>query len=122
MTILLVEDESALREPVRDYLTNEGYHVLDASNGADATALAENHAGNIDVLLTDVIMPLMNGRDLAMRVQSVKPETKVVYMSGYTDDALAFHGFPQPNAGFIQKPFTVTALAEKVRRVLSEDR
>ncbi len=61
-------------------------------------------------------MPLMSGRELAKRVQSIKPTTKVVYMSGYTDDTLAFHGFPQLNTGFIQKPFTVTLLAEKVER------
>ena len=66
-------------------------------------------------------MPLMKGRDLAMRVQSVKPETKVVYMSGYTDDALAFHGFPQPNTGFIQKPFTQEELLRRVREVLDSD-
>ena len=73
------------------------------------------------LLLTDVIMPLMSGRELAKRVQSVKPATKVVYMSGYTDDTLAFHGFSQPNTGFIQKPFTLTVLAEKIRKVLSDD-
>jgi two-component system cell cycle sensor histidine kinase/response regulator CckA len=75
----------------------------------------------VNLLLTDVIMPLMSGRDLAKRVQSVTPATKVVYMSGYTDDALAFHGFPQPNIGFIQKPFTVTTLAAEIRRVPSEE-
>jgi two-component system, cell cycle sensor histidine kinase and response regulator CckA len=72
-------------------------------------------------LLTDVIMPLMSGRELAKRVQSVKPATKVMYMSGYTDDTLAFHGSPQLHTGFIQKPFTVTVLAERVRKVLSAD-
>jgi two-component system cell cycle sensor histidine kinase/response regulator CckA len=76
----------------------------------------------VPLLLTDVIMPLMGGRELAKRVLSVRPATKVIYMSGYTDDTLAFHGLPQRNSGFIQKPFTVTVLAEEVRKILSEDR
>jgi PAS domain S-box-containing protein len=119
-TILLAEDEPDVRKLVRDALENLGYTVLPAADGYEALRILEQHGQPVHLLLTDVIMPLMNGRDLAKRVQSAEPATKVVYMSGYTDDTLAFHGFPQPNAGFIQKPFTVAALAEKVRRVLSE--
>ena len=120
-TILLAEDEPDVRQLVRETLERLGYTVLPAADGYEALRILERHGRPVHLLLTDVIMPLMNGRDLAKRVQSAEPATKVVYMSGYTDDTLAFHGFPQPNTGFIQKPFTVAALAEKVRRVLSED-
>jgi len=120
-TILVAEDEPGVRKLVCDALEQLGYTVLAAGDGDEALRVLEQHSQPVHLLLTDVIMPLMIGRDLAMRVQSVKPEAKVVYMSGYTDDALAFHGFPQPNTGFIQKPFTVSTLAGEIRRVLSED-
>ena len=84
-------------------------------------ASSNSTAGTVHLLLTDVIMPLMSGRELVKRVRFVKPATKVVYMSGYTDDTLAFHGFSQQNNGFIQKPFNAAVLAEKIRKVLSED-
>jgi PAS domain S-box-containing protein len=120
-TILVAEDEPDVRKLVRDALEQLGYTVLPAADGYEALRILEQHSAPVHLLLTDVIMPLMSGRELAKRVQSMKPTTKVVYMSGYTDDTLAFHGFPQLNSGFIQKPFTVTLLAEKVRKVLSEE-
>jgi hypothetical protein len=120
-TILVAEDEPGVRKLVCDALEQLGYTVLAAGDGDEALRILERNGQPVHLLLTDVIMPLMNGRDLAMRVQSVRPETKVVYMSGYTDDALAFHGFLQPNTGFIQKPFTESTLAGEIRRVLSED-
>ena len=120
-TILVAEDEPDVRKLVRDALEQLGYTVLPAADGYEALRILEQHSAPVHLLLTDVIMPLMSGRELAKRVQSMKPTTKVVYMSGYTDDTLAFHGFPQLNTGFIQKPFTLTLLAEKVRKVLSEE-
>jgi PAS domain S-box-containing protein len=119
-TILVAEDEPGVRKLVCDALELIGYTVLPAADGYEAMRILEQRVEEVHLLLTDVIMPLMGGRELAKRVQSVKPETKVIYMSGYTDDTLAFHGFPQSNDGFIQKPFTMTVLAEKVRQVLSK--
>ena len=120
-TILVAEDEPDVRKLVRDALEQLGYTVLPAADGYEALRILEQHSDPVHLLLTDVIMPLMSGRELAKRVQSVKPATKVMYMSGYTDDTLAFHGSPQLHTGFIQKPFTVMVLAERVRKVLSDD-
>jgi PAS domain S-box-containing protein len=120
-TILVAEDEPGVREFVRDSLQQLGYTVLPAADGYEAIRVLEEHSGPVHLLLTDVIMPLMSGPELAKRVQAVKPAAKVLYMSGYTGDALAFHGLPHRKAGFIEKPFTVTVLAEVVRKVLSED-
>jgi CheY-like chemotaxis protein len=120
-TILIAEDEPEVRKLVCDALEQIGYTVLPAGDGYEAMRIFEQHGEPVHLLLTDVIMPLMGGRELAKRVQSVKPETKVIYMSGYTDDALAFHGFPQRRDGFVQKPFTIAGLTEKVRQVLSDD-
>ena len=104
-----------------DALELFGYTVLPASDGYEAMRILEQRNEPVHLLLTDVIMPLMGGRELAKRVQSANPGMKVIYMSGYTDDTLAFHGFPQSSDGFIQKPFTMTVLAEKVRQVLSDE-
>jgi CheY-like chemotaxis protein len=117
-TILLAEDEPEVRKLVRETLEQLGYKVLQAADGHEALRILEQH-GSVHLLLTDVIMPLMGGRELAKRVAAVRPATKVVYMSGYTDDTLAFHGLPQPGTAYIQKPFTPAALAEKLRQVLS---
>jgi two-component system, cell cycle sensor histidine kinase and response regulator CckA len=116
MTILLVEDESALREPVRDYLTREGYRVLDASNGAEATDLAENHTGNIDVLLTDVIMPHLSGPDLANKLRSRFPGLKVIFMSGYAQDKLGASGACS-DCMLLQKPFTLRSLRARLQEI-----
>jgi two-component system, cell cycle sensor histidine kinase and response regulator CckA len=116
MTILLVEDESALREPVRDYLSKEGYRVLDASNGADATKLAENHIGNIDVLLTDVIMPHLSGPDLANKLRARFPGMKVIFMSGYAQDKLGASGACD-DCMLLQKPFTLRSLRAKLQEI-----
>jgi CheY-like chemotaxis protein len=114
-TILLAEDEPAVRRLVREILEQLGYTVLEAGDGYEALQVLEQRKTTIHLLLTDVIMPLMNGRELATRLESIRPGTKVLYMSGYTDDTLAFHGIAQPEIDFIQKPFTVAALAEKLR-------
>jgi CheY-like chemotaxis protein len=118
-TVLLAEDEPAVRGLVRETLEQLGYTVLEAADGYEALRVIEQCKTTIDLLLTDVIMPLMNGHDLAMRLESIRPGTKVLYMSGYTDDMLAFHGIAQPEIEFIQKPFTAADLAEKLSAVLS---
>ena len=120
-TILVAEDEPELRQLVKETLEQFGYKVLQAADGNEALRILER-SGPIDLLLTDVIMPLMGGRELAERVLSLVPATKVVYMSGYTDDTLAFYGMPLADAAYIQKPFTPLALAEKLRQSLSSSR
>jgi PAS domain S-box-containing protein len=117
-TILLAEDEPAVRGLVRETLRELGYTVLEASDGYEALKLIEAHKTGIHLLLTDVIMPLMNGHELAERLKTICPATKVLYMSGYTDDVLAFHGI-EPEIDFIQKPFSGSDLAEKLQRLLA---
>ena len=120
--VLIAEDEPGVRGLVRQTLEQLGYTVLDAADGYEALRVIEQHKNDIDLLLTDVIMPLMNGYELATRLKSISPRTKVLYMSGYTDDVLAFHGIGQPEIDFIQKPFTPSELAGKVEMALSIDR
>jgi PAS domain S-box-containing protein len=117
-TILVVEDEADVRGLVRDILQQLGYGVLEASDGYEALKLVGEHKNDIRVVLTDVIMPLMNGHELAMRLKATRPGIKVLYMSGYTDDVLAFHGIA-PEIEFIEKPFSSDELADKLERVLS---
>ena len=117
-TVLVAEDESGVRTLVCETLEHLGYTVLRAADGHEALRTLEQ-SGPIHLLLTDVIMPVMDGRELAKRVSTLRPGIKVVYMSGYTDDTLAFYGLPQPDTSFIQKPFTPVALAEKLRQVLT---
>jgi two-component system, cell cycle sensor histidine kinase and response regulator CckA len=118
-TILVAEDELGVRELVKQTLEQLGYRVLEAADGYEALRVVEQHASHIHLLLTDVIMPLMNGHELATRLLSVRPGTKVLYMSGYANDELAFHGIDRPEIAFIQKPFTASELAEKVDTLLS---
>ena len=117
-TILLVEDEPMVRQMVRTLLTGCGYIVLEAIQGDDALRVAEAHAGPIHLLLTDVVMPRMSGRELAERLKAVRPEVQVLFMSGYTDDAVMRHGLEQAEVELLQKPFTHLALAQRVRRLL----
>jgi two-component system, cell cycle sensor histidine kinase and response regulator CckA len=119
-TILVAEDEPGVRKLVRDTLAQFGYTVLQAANGHEALSILQQ-TGPVDLLLTDLMMPLMGGRELAERVIALWPATKVVYMSGYTDDTLTFSGLPCPDAAFIQKPFTPFALADKLHHALSGD-
>jgi CheY-like chemotaxis protein len=113
-TILVAEDEPDLRELVKQTLEQSGYNVVEATDGYDAVRIIEQHAGDIHLLLTDVIMPLMNGHELASRLKTIRPGTQVLYMSGYTDDVLAFHGIASPEIAFIQKPFTPSELIARV--------
>jgi two-component system cell cycle sensor histidine kinase/response regulator CckA len=121
-TILVAEDEPDVRQLVLATLEQLGYTVLQAADGYEALRLLEQNRAPVHLLLTDVIMPLMNGPELAKRLKSAQLGTKVLYMSGYTDDTLAFHGMAQSDVDFIQKPFTPAALAEKLREVLSDGR
>ena len=117
-TLLLVEDEPEVRWLVRDMLQHLGYTILEARHGIEAQVLSIQHPGPIHLLVTDVVMPQMSGREIAEQLTSEHPETKVLYMSGYTDDAVVRHGVLAAEIAFLQKPFTPEALARKVREVL----
>src|SRR5262249_38949211 len=114
------EDEPIVRGLVRETLERLGYTVLEATDGYDALRIIEEEKTTIHLLLTDVIMPLMNGRELAQRLAAMRPDIRVLYIAGYTDDMLAFHGIAQPEIDFIQKPFTREELSQKVRAALAE--
>ncbi len=117
-TILLVEDEETLRRLTRQSLENQGYSVIDAADGAAAIRLSQAHQGPIHLLLTDVIMPGMNGRELANQISPARPEMKVLYMSGYTENHIGHNGTLDQGITLLQKPFTLPALKAMVREVL----
>jgi PAS domain S-box-containing protein len=120
-TVLLVEDDAAVRELVRSMLTAQGYSVLAPENPLEVEALCVGHSGRIHLLLSDLILPGVSGREIAKRVCSLRPEVKVLFMSGYTDDSVIHrHGF-DPLFAFLPKPFSSTTLAAKVREVLDAD-
>jgi PAS domain S-box-containing protein len=117
-TVLVVEDQDDVREFVREILGGYGYRVLEACDPAEALLIADRLAEPLHLLLADVVMPQMNGRELADRLTSLRPELKVLYMSGYAETAIVHHGRLDPGTVFIQKPFTPAALAGKVRALL----
>ena len=117
-TVLLVEDEESVRELVRETLKTRGYRVIEASDGIAGMRVSEEYQGNIEILITDVVMPGMSGRELAKRVAAARPNIRVLYLSGYTEDAIIHEGALEPGTGFLQKPFTLQVLARKVREVL----
>ncbi len=117
-TVLLVEDEESVRELVRETLKTRGYTVIEASDGIAGMRVSEEYQGNIEILITDVVMPGMSGRELAKRVAAARPNIRVLYLSGYTEDAIIHEGALEPGTGFLQKPFTLQVLARKVREVL----
>ena len=119
-TILLVEDEAAVRGLTSSILEKQGYRVLSAQHGREAMDIATKEEGKIDLVLTDVVMPGMNGRGLVERLAGIRPTMKSLYMSGYTDDDIIRRGFIEPSKSFLQKPFTSEALLQTVRKVLDE--
>jgi two-component system, cell cycle sensor histidine kinase and response regulator CckA len=117
-TIVLVEDDESVRNLVRMMLESKGYHVLSAEGAEEAERLCAERAGDVDMLLSDVVMPEVNGRVLAERLSAITPSLRVLFMSGYSDEAVYRHGEISPDAAFIEKPFTDRTLARKVREVL----
>jgi two-component system cell cycle sensor histidine kinase/response regulator CckA len=121
-TILLVEDEDQVRNVACGILRRHGYTVIHARGGEEALLLIANRTGTIDLLMTDVVMPGMSGPELAKRLGEVRPNTRVLCMSGYTDDAAVRHGVIDAELAYLQKPLTVETLTRKVREVLDAKR
>jgi CheY-like chemotaxis protein len=121
-TILLAEDEEVVRDLVREILEGAGYTVLAAADGREALRLSKTHAGDVDMMVTDVVMPGLSGRELAERLWLSRPEMKVLYISGYTDIAVFDPGVLDPGSAFLQKPFSAPELTQKVREVLDTPR
>jgi CheY-like chemotaxis protein len=119
-TVLLVEDEDCVRSLAKQVLEICGYNVLEACDGADALRRYERRTDSIDMLVSDVVMPFLDGRALADRLLAAKPHLKVLFVSGYPNDAIVRHGVLDSDATFLQKPFTTSALAQKVRQVLDQ--
>jgi PAS domain S-box-containing protein len=117
-TVLLVEDEEGVRHLAKHALESRGYLVLEAADGEQAIRLVQEHAGTIDLLVSDVVMPRMSGRELRDQVVTLSPATRVIFTSGYTDDAVLRHGVSRAESDFLQKPFTISGLLRKVREVL----
>jgi two-component system cell cycle sensor histidine kinase/response regulator CckA len=120
-TVLVVEDEDIVRALVCDVLSEQGYNVIWAANGAEALQLAKDTPAIIDLLVTDVIMPQMNGQELAVQLTALRPSMKVLFVSGYSDNDIGDHGVLDPNIDLLEKPFTPQALARKVRDILGDD-
>jgi CheY-like chemotaxis protein len=117
-TILLVEDEKQVREFAKEILEAIGYTVLEAGCGSDAVRIYEEYPGTIHLTITDVIMPGMSCRELTQCLRARRPDTRILYVSGYTDEAIAHHGVLEPGTALVQKPFTADSLAAKMREVL----
>ena len=120
-TLLLVEDDEMVRRLVRETLEREGYKLLEASDPVDARQICQTYPNKIDLMITDVVMPKLSGRELADQVVGIRPHMKVLYMSGYTDSAVVNSGVLDTQMAFLQKPFTPTVLAHKVRDVLESN-
>jgi CheY-like chemotaxis protein len=117
-TVLVVEDDGHVRKLACSVLDGAGYHVIEAEHAEEALRLCDELKGPLHLLLTDVVMPKMSGRALAERVVALQPKIKVLFMSGYTDDAVLRHGVGDMGAAFLQKPLTPNNLTRKVREVL----
>jgi two-component system, cell cycle sensor histidine kinase and response regulator CckA len=117
-SILLVEDEAGLRGLIHEVLIDCGYFVSKAANGIEALRLAQEHGSAFDLIVTDVVMPGMGGRQMVEQLVTIYPKVKVLYLSGYTDDAIVRHGILHDQVPFLQKPFSPSALARKVRDLL----
>ena len=121
-TILLVEDEPSILQMTCRMLAHHGYNVIPAVSPGEAIRLAREHSGEIHLLMTDVVMPEMNGRDLARTLRGLYPDLKRLFMSGYTADIIAHHGVLDDGVQFIQKPFAMKELAAKIREALDGER
>jgi CheY-like chemotaxis protein len=117
-TILLAEDEPTLRGLVRTMLQRCGYTVLEAKDGREALRICREHDGGIDLLVSDMVMPGMNGTELAARAMALRPTLRILMVSGYTDDVICRHGIREKGIPFLQKPFAPDVLAQKVRDIL----
>ena len=120
-TILVVEDEKSVLDLVKNVLESYGYHVLVAQGGNEAISIFKSYQDQVQLVLTDVVMPIMSGRDLIEVLQSLKPEIKTIYMSGYTDNTIAHHGIIENGINFIEKPFSSKKIGLTVRQVLDAD-
>lgn len=120
-TILLVEDEEMVRTLMCEVLERAGYRVLPCSHPQEGIEVSRKHVGQIDLLLTDVVMPGMNGRDMASQILRILPELHVVFMSGYTEHVLTHDGEVDPQFEYLQKPFTLQTLRRKLERVLGTE-
>jgi two-component system, cell cycle sensor histidine kinase and response regulator CckA len=119
-TVLVVEDDEIVRKLTCQALRRYGYVVVEAANGGEALLACERHPEKIPLMITDVVMPQISGPELAIRLRQLHPEIQVLYMSGYTDDAVVRHGLLDAPLSFLQKPFTPSALVHKVRDVLDQ--
>ncbi|MCJ7784978.1 MAG: response regulator, partial [Desulfobacterales bacterium] len=119
-TVLVVEDEEELRKLAVQILQKQGYKVLEAPQGDEALLISQKYEGPIHLLITDVVMPGMSGRDLSERLTPLRPEIKTLYMSGHTNSAIIHHGVLEPGVNLLQKPFTPETLVRKVQGVLAK--
>jgi CheY-like chemotaxis protein len=117
-TVLVVEDEHAVRELTRRFLELRGYRVLEAGNGPEALRISRGHNGTIHIMVTDVVMPKMSGREVALQLASERPQMKVLYMSGHTEESIVDHGVLRQGVEFLQKPFSQKELVRRVRNIL----
>jgi CheY-like chemotaxis protein len=117
-TILVVEDQAEVRTLALTGLSGFGYSAHGASTGKEALAFCHEFAGNIDVIITDVVMPDMNGREVARQIAQIRPKARILFMSGYTADAIAHRGVLDADIEYLQKPFTPDSLARKIRETL----
>jgi two-component system cell cycle sensor histidine kinase/response regulator CckA len=120
-TVLVAEDEAGIRSPLRRLLVAQGFRVLDAADGRGALEVAEQFDGRIDLLLTDILMPGMNGGELARNLLLARPTVRVIFMSGYSTEAVTTNGVLTPGARFLQKPFSVEELTARLREALDRD-
>ncbi len=121
-TLLLVEDEAAVRESTREFLSRSGYTVLEAPNGEDALRVSREYCGQIQLMISDVVMPKMSGPALALQLAAERPQMKALFVSGYAESTVLQHGKIDVTARFLQKPFGLRELGRKVREVLDEGR